>query len=129
MQGDEEGGLLGEDGDASGDGVALLHARFLAGLGAFAAAFFWLQPYSRRHRLSSLRTHRAVPAGAARAVGVCCRSRQDSALARARYVRRVFSENPILVAGLPRLPRSTPPLDLCAGDPQLNQALVRVESD
>jgi hypothetical protein len=59
----------------------------------------------------------------------CCRSHQDRALARARYVRRVFSENPILVAGLPRLPRSTPPLDLRAGDPQLNQALVRVESN
>ena len=39
MQGDEEGRLHGEDRDASGDGVALLHARFLAGLGAFAAAF------------------------------------------------------------------------------------------
>jgi hypothetical protein len=38
MQVDGEGGLHGEDGDASGDGVALLHARFLAGLGAFAAA-------------------------------------------------------------------------------------------
>ena len=58
-----------------------------------------------------------------------CRSHQDSAFARTRYVRRIFSENPILVAGLPRLPSSTPPLDLCAGDPQLNQALVRVESD
>ena len=41
----------------------------------------------------------------------------------------MLAENTILVAGLPRLPSSTAPLDLCVGDPELNQALVRVEGD
>jgi hypothetical protein len=57
------------------------------------------------------------------------RSHQNSAFARTRHVRRVFSENTVLVAGPPRLPGSTSPLDLCVGDLKLNQALVRVEGD
>ena len=47
----------------------------------------------------------------------------DSAFARTRHVRRVFCENTVLVAGSPRLPGSTPPLDLRAGNLKLNQPL------
>src|SRR5271166_3750092 len=57
------------------------------------------------------------------------RSHQDSAFACTRNVRRVFSQNTILVAGIPRLPSGATQLYLRASDVDLNQAFFRVEGD